>query len=84
VANSDPHRSLAPDRLHIFHSGLFNHLWNETKRHIEALGRGGIKQVDDQFVSPVEFTNQSANFLSYNAEWLHFHDGEASTILVQL
>ena len=58
MANSDPHRSLAPDRLHINHGGLFpHHLWKEAKRHIEALGRDAIKQVDDQFVfPPTEFT----------------------------
>jgi hypothetical protein len=42
---------LAPDRLHIFHGGLFpDHLWKNVKRHIEALGREAIKQVDNQLV----------------------------------
>jgi hypothetical protein len=52
VANSDPYDALAPDRLHIFHSGLFSdHLWKQAKRHIEALGKKTInKQVDDQYV----------------------------------
>lgn len=48
IAHSDPHRALAPDRLHVFHGGVFpHHLWEQLKRHINALPRAAAK-VDTQ------------------------------------
>ncbi|KAF7969796.1 hypothetical protein HWV62_25973 [Athelia sp. TMB] len=42
-------RALAPDRLHIDHGGVFLHLWNQMKRHLNDMGRKFLEQVDKQY-----------------------------------
>ena len=83
MENSDPHQALAPDRLHIFHGGIFpDHVWKQTKRHIEALGRQAVKQVDDQLVIPSY--NATKFTIIATTGWMLFPDGVVSTILMQL
>lgn len=49
VERSDVHRTLAPDRLHMFHGGVFpHHLWEQLKQHITDLGRDALNKVDAQ------------------------------------
>lgn len=55
MKRSDAHRAQTPDRLHTNHGGVFPvHLWGQMKRHLDALGRKAIEQVDAQYVLVVD------------------------------
>ncbi|KAG1859330.1 hypothetical protein DFJ58DRAFT_715722 [Suillus subalutaceus] len=46
----DPHDALSQDLLHVYHKGKFgDHLFDECKKHLKALGRVAEKMVDEQF-----------------------------------
>ena len=65
VANSDPHATLSFDQLHSYDSGLFSdHLFDETQKHIKALGRAAVVKVDRQFVNFVSQCDVSWQFLT--------------------
>ncbi|KAG1852470.1 hypothetical protein DFJ58DRAFT_728542 [Suillus subalutaceus] len=50
VRLSDPHDALSQDPLHVYHKGKFgDHLFDECKKHLKALGRVAEKTVDEQF-----------------------------------
>ncbi|KAG1883635.1 hypothetical protein F4604DRAFT_1920145 [Suillus subluteus] len=50
VRLSDPHDALSQDPLHVYHKGKFgDHLFDECKKHLKALGRVAKKTVDEQF-----------------------------------
>ncbi|KAG1764202.1 hypothetical protein EDD22DRAFT_845981 [Suillus occidentalis] len=50
VKLSDPHDALLQDLLHVYHKGKFgNHLFDEFKKHVKALGHAAKKKVDEQF-----------------------------------
>ncbi|KAG1730266.1 uncharacterized protein EDB91DRAFT_1239125 [Suillus paluster] len=50
VKLSNPHDALSQDPLHLYHKGKFgNHLFDEFKKHVKALGHAAEKKVDKQF-----------------------------------
>ncbi|KAG1835880.1 hypothetical protein DFJ58DRAFT_847294 [Suillus subalutaceus] len=50
VKLSNPHNALLQDPLHVYHKGKFgDHLFDEFKKHIKALGCAAEKKVDEQF-----------------------------------
>lgn len=52
VADSDPHRALSVDRLHVNHGGLFaRHLWVEFRRIMGEMPRKARGVVEKQCVA---------------------------------
>jgi len=52
IANTDPHRVLSFDQLHLNNSGLFgHHLWEVFKTIIKDCGHALMSQVDGQWVA---------------------------------
>ncbi|KAG2343829.1 hypothetical protein BDR05DRAFT_999735 [Suillus weaverae] len=50
VKLSNLHDALSQDPLHVYHKGKFgDHLFDEFKKHVKALGHAAEKTVDEQF-----------------------------------
>ncbi|KAG1897469.1 uncharacterized protein F5891DRAFT_1191930 [Suillus fuscotomentosus] len=72
---SSPHDALSQDTLHAYDSGLFgNHLFEEVKGHVKALGRAAEKTMDDQFdafpVTNISFSDGN-KFLDISKQLLY-------------